>query len=109
MNLLSRISALITSYVSGFSTSVINVRDEASAIENKTSILKEYKQCYDTKIFIPETYEQMIEREFNEQQEWEKKNTVEVEVVSGSDESSNVETETTQEVENGIALIPQKE
>ena len=109
MNLLSRISALITSYVSGFSTSVINVRDEASAIENKTSILKEYKQCYDTKIFIPETYEQMIEREFNEQKEWEKKHTVEVEVVSGSDESSNVETETTQEVENGIALIPQKE
>lgn len=67
MNLLSRISALITSYVSGYSTSVINVRDEASAIENKTSILKEFKQCYDNKSFIPETYEQMIEREYKEQ------------------------------------------
>lgn len=67
MNLLSRISALITSYVSGYSTSVVNVRDEASAIENKTSILKEFKQCYDNKSFIPETYEQMIEREYKEQ------------------------------------------
>lgn len=68
MNLLSRISALITSYVSGFSTSVVNVRDQASAIENKTSILKEFKICYDNKTFIPETYEQMIERKYREQE-----------------------------------------
>lgn len=67
MNLLSRISALITSYISGYSTSVINVRDEASAIENKTSIIKEFKQCYDNKTFVPETYEEMIEREYKEQ------------------------------------------
>lgn len=72
MNLLSRISALITSYVSGYTTSVVNVRDEASAIENKTSILKEFKQCFDNKSFIPETYEQMIEREYKEQEEHKK-------------------------------------
>ena len=68
LNLLSRITALITSFVSGYSTSVVNVRDQASAIDNKVSILKEFKNCYENKIFVPETYEEMIEREFKEQQ-----------------------------------------
>ena len=67
LNLVSRISALITSYLSGFSTSVVNVRDKARAIENKTDILKYFKNAYDKKEFVPETYEQMIEREYNEQ------------------------------------------
>ena len=69
LNLLSRLSALITSYLSGYSTSVINVRDKASAIENKVDILKTFKSTYDNKLFIPETYEQMIEREFLEQEQ----------------------------------------
>ena len=69
LNLISRVSAMITSYLSGYSTSVVNVRDEASAIENKTDILKTFKSSYDKKIFVPETYEQMIEREFKEQEE----------------------------------------
>lgn len=68
LNLVSRISALITSYLSGFSTSVINVRDKARAIENKTDILKYFKSSYDNHDFVPETYEQMIEREYREQQ-----------------------------------------
>ena len=67
LNLLSRISAAITSYASGFSTSVINVRDQANAIENKTDILKGFKKSYDNKTFIPETYEEMLEREYKEQ------------------------------------------
>ena len=66
MNLLSRLSALITSFVSGYSTSVINVRDQARAIENKSNILKEFRTCYDNGSFVPETYEQMLEREFME-------------------------------------------
>lgn len=69
MNLLSRITALITSYLSGFSTSVVNVRDKARAIENKTDILKYFKSAYDSKAFVPETYEEMIEREYKEQME----------------------------------------
>ena len=69
LNLISRVSALITSYLSGFSTSVVNVRDKARAIENKTNILKYFKSSYDNKSFIPETYEQMIEREYKEQLE----------------------------------------
>ena len=69
LNLISRISALVTSYLSGFSTSVVNVRDKARAIENKTDILKYFKVSYDKKDFVPETYEQMIEREYKEQLE----------------------------------------
>ena len=67
MNLISRLCALVTSYLSGFSTSVVNVRDKARAIENKTDILKYFKYSYENKLFIPETYEQMIEREYQEQ------------------------------------------
>ena len=71
MNLLSRLCALVTSYLSGFSTSVVNTRDKARAIENKTDILKYFKKSYESKMFIPETYEQMIEREYQEQKEKE--------------------------------------
>lgn len=77
MNLLSRVCALITSFFSGYSTSVINVRDKASAIENKVDILKTFKSSYDNKLFVPETYEEMIEREFKEQELAESEETVE--------------------------------
>ena len=66
-NLLARLTALITSYVSGYSTGTINVKDQARAIENKVSILKDFKTSYDNKTFIYETYEEMIEREYQEQ------------------------------------------
>lgn len=67
LNLISRVSALFTSYLSGFSTSVINVKDQARAIENKIDILKCFKSSYESKDFVPETYDQMIEREYQEQ------------------------------------------
>ena len=66
-NLISRLFALITSLFSGFSTAVINVRDQARAIENKSDVLNEYKRTTDKCMFIPETYEEMIERELKEQ------------------------------------------
>lgn len=67
LNLFSRITALVTSYISGFSTSVVNVRDQARAIENKTKILSNFNNDIKNKIFIPETYEQELEREYQEQ------------------------------------------
>lgn len=69
LNLLSRITSLITSFVSGYSTSVINVRDQARAIENKTNILKQFKTCYENGMFVPEDDDEMIEREYQEQEE----------------------------------------
>lgn len=76
LNLLSRITALITSFVSGYATSIVNVRDKARAIENKTHILNEFKVSYEKELFVPETYEQMIEREYQEQLELIKESCV---------------------------------
>lgn len=72
LNLLSRITALITSFVSGYATSIVNVKDQSIAVENKVNILKEFRVSYDNEMFVPETYDQMIERELKEQEEWEK-------------------------------------
>ena len=74
INLISRITSLITAFASGFSTSVINVKNLSYAIENKSEILRSYKQDYDNKVFIPETYEQMVEREYLEQIQVEEEN-----------------------------------
>ena len=67
INLLTRFTALITSYISGFSTSVVNVRDQARAIENKAQILSIFDSDIESKKFVPETYEESIEREYQEQ------------------------------------------
>lgn len=73
LNLFSRITALVTSYISGFSTSVVNVRDQARAIENKSKILSSFKHDIGTKVFIPESYDEEIEREYQEQLALEQK------------------------------------
>ena len=84
MNLLSRFTALITSYISGFSTSVINVRDQARAIENKAQILSNFNNDITQKRFIPESYEESIEREYREQLEKTPKE-IESEVIDNKD------------------------
>ena len=96
LNLLSRIVSLITSFASGYSTSVINVKLKARAIQNKKDILTLYDNEYKKKLFIPETYDEMIARELKEQEEYEKEHTVVGEVVDDN-------------FENGVVLIPQKE
>ena len=97
LNLISRITSLITSFASGYSTSVINVKLQSRAIQNKTDILTLYKNETEKKLFVPETYEQMIERELKEQEQYEKEHTVETEIVDNK------------ENENSVALIPQTE
>ena len=87
INLLTRFTALVTSYISGFSTSVVNVRDQARTIENKAQILSNFNNDIVNKRFVPETYEESIEREYQEQIEKEPK-TVECEVL---DEVENQE------------------
>ena len=80
LNLFSRITALITSYISGFSTSVVNVRDQARAIENKVKILSNFNNDIQHKVFIPESYEQELEREYQEQLEKESQISVDLEI-----------------------------
>ena len=85
VNLLTRFVSLITSYISGFSTSVVNVRDQARAIENKAQILSNFNNDITNKRFVPESYEEMIEREYQEQLEKEPK-PVECEIVEDKKE-----------------------
>ena len=82
VNLLTRFVSLITSYISGFSTSVVNVRDQARAIENKSKILSNFKNDIESKRFIPESYEEQLERLYKEQLETLGENNVEY---SGND------------------------
>ena len=88
LNLISRITSLITSFASGYSTSVINVKLQSRAIQNKTDILTLYKNESEKKIFVPETYEQMLARELKEQEQYEQEH---------------------KEVEKDIVLTPQIE
>ena len=94
LNLFSRLTALVTSYISGFSTSVVNVRDQARAIENKAKILSNFNNDIQKKIFVPESYDEEMERLYKEQLEKAPKE-VESEIVDNN--------------ENGVALIPQVE
>lgn len=101
LNLFSRMTALITSYISGFSTSVVNVRDQARAIENKVKILSNFNNDIKEKRFIPETYEQEMEREYREQIANTPKE-VESEVVDLVDSIQKEE-------ETKLEMIPQQE
>lgn len=52
-NLISRITALLTSLASGWSSSVITVKLEAEKIEDKRGVLHLFKESYDKKLFVP--------------------------------------------------------
>lgn len=91
LNLFSRLTALLTSYISGFSTSVVNVRDQARAIENKSKILSNFKNDIDKKIFVPDSYDEQLEKMYQEQL---------------SKTPKEVESEI---VDNNVDLIPQQE
>lgn len=58
LNLISRITSFVTSFSSGWATSVVNVRLEALRLENKASVLKAFRSCVDKKEFVPKSYEE---------------------------------------------------
>lgn len=58
LNLVSRITSFVTSFSSGWGTSVVNVKLMAQMLENKASVLKYFKDCTDKKEFTPKTYEE---------------------------------------------------
>ena len=62
-NLMSRLTALSTSLVSGWSSSILTVKTEAEMIENKQRVLKYFKQTYESGEFKVLTYEEEVEKE----------------------------------------------
>ena len=67
--LFSRIVCLFSSIVSGWTSAVISVKIQAQIMNNKRDILQDFKDSVDKNLFIPESYEQMVEREYQEQLE----------------------------------------
>jgi len=65
--LLSRIVCLITSIISGWTSAVVTVKIEAQIIMNKKDVLQDFREAVDNKLFIPESYDEMVEREYSEQ------------------------------------------
>lgn len=62
-NLISRLTALLTSLLSGWSSSVLTVKTEAELLENKQRVLKYFKQTYESGEFKVLTYEEEVEKE----------------------------------------------
>lgn len=63
-NLISRLTALLTAFSSGWASSVLTVKTEAEMIENKQRVLKYFKQTYESGEFKALTYEEEVEKEY---------------------------------------------
>lgn len=87
MNLVSRITNLITALFCGYMSGVDDVVMQSKAIENKIIVLKIFKQSYDAHLFPIYDEQEAGKREFEKYQEEleeAKKNVVEPEIVPGS-------------------------
>ena len=79
-NTITRMLALIGGLLSGFLTGVMAIKLASQKLDNKTQVLTFMKIDYDKKIFVPKTYEEMVEDEIKKEEE-EKENVVTPEVV----------------------------
>ena len=73
MNLVTRVANLFTALFSGWLSGVEDVKLEATAIENKTDVLKMFKSAYDKKLFVAYDEDEDARRSYEKQQEEEKK------------------------------------
>ncbi len=88
VNLVVRITALLTSLLSGWLSSVVDVRLKAEKIDNKLKVLKLFKNSLDKKIFIPCTEEELAKKEYEKymkEEEERSKRVIIPEIVSDMD------------------------
>lgn len=64
VNLISRLSTLLTSMSSGWGTSVVDNRLQTQKIKNKTNIIQKFKTFYDTKEYTPVDYKNLALQEY---------------------------------------------
>lgn len=84
LNLISRITSFVTAFASGWATSVANVKLEALRLENKTTVLRNYRACVDKKEFTPRSYEEEAQAEWDKEErarEEAKASVIEPEIV----------------------------
>lgn len=65
LNLISRVTALFTSLLSGWLSAVVDVKLRAEKLSNKTTILKMFKNAIDMKIFIPKSESELAKEELS--------------------------------------------
>ena len=85
VNLISRITALFTSFFSGWLSSVIDIKFEARILENKYKVLQYFHNCLVQKIFIPKLEEELEKEEYDQylkEEEEAKKRIVIPEIVN---------------------------
>lgn len=68
MNLISRITNLFTALLSGYLSGVSDVIKESNSIENKTDVLKMFKEAYDNHLFPVYSEYEGAKKEFEEYQ-----------------------------------------
>lgn len=94
MNLVTRIANLFTALFSGWISGAADVKLEANAIENKTTILKMFQVAYEKKLF--EAYDENEDaRRSYEKQEEEKRKVVE-DIVQRDEEIQQLENKSKQ-------------
>lgn len=75
LNLVSRLCAFVTSFCSGWATSVIDVKIQSQMLENKVSVLRAFNECIAKGEFKPKTYEESA-REAYEKEEKEREEAI---------------------------------
>ena len=94
LNLISRITSFVTAFSSGWATSVVNVKLEALRLENKTTVLKDYRACVDKKEFTPRSYEDEARAEWEREEkarEEAKASVIDPEIVPKPEEITLIE------------------
>lgn len=66
INLVSRITALFTSLLSGWSSSIIDVKLRAKKLKNKFNILVRFECAFHSKEFIPESSNELAKKHYEE-------------------------------------------
>lgn len=89
-NLISRITALFTSFVSGWTSSVIDTKLRARKVKGKYDMLIKFKSSYDNKEFIPMSAKELARKKYEEV----KAREVKVEVVALENKSNQIEMKT---------------
>lgn len=84
LNLVARITNLFTALLSGYLSGVSDVTKQANAIENKTDVLKMFKNAYEKKLFPMFSEEESAKKEFEQYKREEqeaKDNVIDPEIV----------------------------
>lgn len=66
INLVARISALLAGMLSGWLTSITDVKLKAAKLKNKTTVLKTFKSSFDKQVFIPLDENELAKKHYEE-------------------------------------------